>query len=91
MLLQVFANKPMSIAQYIEDDDVNILLLQEGVYLLPQLLQLVSSHRLFVLESDWLASGLAHQSMFKDKRVNLINPAQWVALTAEHFNVVTVQ
>jgi sulfur relay protein TusB/DsrH len=91
MLLQVLANKPTSIAQYIEDDDINILLLQEGVYLLPQLLHQISAHRLFVLEHDWLASGLAHQSIFKNKRVNLISPAQWVAMTAEHFNVVTIQ
>ncbi|MBT1449617.1 hypothetical protein KJ365_01875 [Glaciecola sp. XM2] len=91
MLLQVLSNQPDKVSPYFGDDDVSIVLMQDGVYMLSLLLQEVPAPRVFVLEQDWLASGLAHQRIFEGKQINLINPMQWVAMTTEHFNVVTVQ
>jgi sulfur transfer complex TusBCD TusB component (DsrH family) len=90
MLLQVLHNNAENMQHYIDDTDVTIVLLQEGVYLLPQLIGKVPEGRLFVLESDWLASGLEHQ-ITNEHALNLISPTQWVAMAAEHFNVLTLQ
>jgi len=91
MLIQVLCNRFDRIASYIEDEEVHFVLMQNGVYMLPQLLESVSAHRIVVLNTDWVASGLAHQGLMKDKQVHTISNAQWVGLCAEHKNVVTVQ
>jgi sulfur transfer complex TusBCD TusB component (DsrH family) len=90
MLLQVLSNNALSLQPYIEDPDITIVLLQDGVYLLPELIQQIPANRLFVLESDWLASGLA-QINLHELKVNLISAEQWVNMAAEHFNILTLQ
>lgn len=95
MLVQVLSNRFDLIAPYIDDEEVEFVLLQNGVYLVPQILATISSNRVKVLNTDWLASGLTEHltenDLPKDKHVQTINHTQWVSLCAEHHAVITVQ
>lgn len=89
MLIQVLCNRYDLVESYIGDDDIQFILLQNGVYLMPTLLACMPLKQIKVLESDWLASGLGQQLSVADEQ--LVSAAQWVALCAEHNNVVTIQ
>ena len=75
------------------------MLLQNGVYLLPSLMkakaQSNSEISVAVLESDWLASGLAEQALYNQylghTSVILVNHDAWVALCTKHSTIMTLQ
>ncbi|WP_371193049.1 hypothetical protein [Glaciecola sp. SC05] len=95
MLIQVMCNKLDQVTAYIDDESIHFVLLQNGVYLLPRLLTLVSPHRIKVLDVDWRAAGLDAQfndhPAINNKHVNYISHTQWVVLCAEHTPVMTLQ
>lgn len=95
MLIQVMSNRLDQVRAYIEDESIHFVLLQNGVYLLPKLLTLVSPHRVNVLDTDWHAAGLGAQFIdhpgINNKHVNYISHTQWVVLCAEHTPVMTLQ
>lgn len=91
MLIQVLSNRYDMIRPYLEHEQIQFVLLQDGVYLLPQLLEAVSPDRVGVLEADWRASGMANQLTNTDALANLITHAQWVELCLAHNNVMTIQ
>jgi sulfur transfer complex TusBCD TusB component (DsrH family) len=99
MLIQVLSKRFDLVEPYINSADTHFVLLQEGVYLLPQLMSMLEKQpfpsTISILENDWLVSGLAHQKSFNSylgaENVDIISNETWVALCAEHLNVMTVQ
>ncbi|MFC4699338.1 DsrH/TusB family sulfur metabolism protein [Glaciecola siphonariae] len=84
---------------------LSIVLLQDAVYLLPKTIAYISSLShvndadnlsIYVLEPDYLASGLAGQPSYvsclgERENVEVINHTQWVDLCVKHQPIVSIQ
>jgi sulfur transfer complex TusBCD TusB component (DsrH family) len=95
MLVQILCHRFELVEPYLGASQVSFMLLQEGVYVLPTLLKHSSQSPIAILESDWMASGLAHEPVYSEalqnNYVRLVSAEQWVTLCAQHLNVVTLQ
>ena len=95
MLIQVFSQRFELTSPYLQSKNSVFLLMQDGVYILPHLLSLIdeseSRRKVFVLDTDLAASGLAHQAILKDKAFTEINADKWIALCVDYHNIITVQ
>ena len=83
----MFSNNKEKLIPYL-DMDCSILLLQEGVYLFDVLSD--EGKEVYVLESDFLASGL----QLSDKHshsVSLVSHTAWVEMCVENHPIISIQ
>lgn len=84
MLLQLMINNSDVLLNY--PTTKQILLMQDAMYIKPEVLSMHTNKSFYALKSDWLAAGLPD-----NHTVQLISTKQWVSLCAEHPPVLTIQ